>query len=95
MRPSQNLPLPPRIFPPFQQIFMCDRHRIYPSLPEYTPPPLLLFKNYMRPSQDLPFPPKIFFLFWERVVDSLSHIHVVLENGAYSVTEGRFFEYRI
>ena len=39
VRPSQNLPLRPRIYPPFQQICMCDRPRIYPSLPEYTPPP--------------------------------------------------------
>ena len=57
MRPSQNLPLPPRIYPPplsttilstpsrnlppppppFQQIYMCDPPRIYPSLSEYTP----------------------------------------------------------
>ena len=36
MRPSQNIPLPPRIYP-FQQIYMCDPTRIYPSLPEYTP----------------------------------------------------------
>ena len=56
---SQNLPVPPRIYPPFrdflkclripectppsqnisrfQQIYMCDPPRIYPSLPEYTP----------------------------------------------------------
>ena len=37
MRPSQNLLLPPRIYPPFQQIYMCDPSRIYSSLPEYTP----------------------------------------------------------
>ena len=30
MRPSQNLPLPPRIYPPFQQL--------YATLPESTPP---------------------------------------------------------
>ena len=56
---SQNLQLPPRIYPPFcnllrcfripestppsqnippfQQIYMCDPPRIYPSLSEYTP----------------------------------------------------------
>ena len=37
MRPSQNLPLPPRIYSPFQPIYMCDSPKIYPSLPEYTP----------------------------------------------------------
>ena len=45
MRPSQNLPLPLRIYPHITTI--CDPPRIYPSLPEYT----LLFNNYniMRP----------------------------------------------
>ena len=37
MRPFQNLPLPLSIYPPFQQIYMCDPPRIYPSLPEDTP----------------------------------------------------------
>ena len=32
MRPSQNLPLPPRLYPPFQQL--------YATLPESTPPSL-------------------------------------------------------
>ena len=36
MRPSQNLPLPPRIYPPFQQMYMCDPPRIYASLSVYT-----------------------------------------------------------
>ena len=36
---SQNLPIPPRIYPPIQQIHMRDPPRIYPSLPEYTIPP--------------------------------------------------------
>ena len=55
MRPSQNLPLPLRIYPLFQQIHMCDPPRIYPSLPGNTP----IFNNYfiMRPSQNLPPPP--------------------------------------
>ena len=36
MRPSQNLPLPPRIYPPFSTtIRLCDPLRICPSLPEY------------------------------------------------------------
>ena len=52
MRPSQNIPLPPRIYPPFQQMYMCDPPRIVPSLPEYTP----LFNNYIRPSRNLPLP---------------------------------------
>ena len=34
---SQNLPLPPRIYPPFQQIYLCDPPRIYPALSEYNP----------------------------------------------------------
>ena len=69
VRPSQNLPLPPRIYSPFQPIYMCDPPGIYPSLPEYTPlfnkciyvtlpestsPSFLT--NYMRPSQNLPLP---------------------------------------
>ena len=41
MRPSQNIPFPLRIYPPFQHMYMCDPPRIYPSLPEYTP----LFKQ--------------------------------------------------
>ena len=76
MRPSQNPPLPPRIYPHFQQIYatlpestppsqnipppflvtIFDYHRIYPSLPEYTP----LFYTYVRPSQNLPLPPRIY-----------------------------------
>ena len=55
MRPSQNLPLPPKISPRFQQL-LSDPPRIYPSLPDYT----LLFYNYMRPSKNLPLPPKIY-----------------------------------
>ena len=68
MRPSQNLPLFPRIYSPFQQI--------YSTLPESTPPcqnippflPIIcdphrtypppriypLFNNYVRPSHNLP-----------------------------------------
>ena len=58
VRPSQNLSLPPRIYPPFQQL--------YATLPESTPP----FQNispfqqmYVRPSQNLPLPPRIYPLF--------------------------------
>ena len=69
MRPSQYLPLPSRIYPHFQRIYMCDPPRIYPSLPQYTPSPsfqqLYPSQNipsfsttvYVRPSQNLPHPP--------------------------------------
>ena len=65
--PSQNIL-------PFQQIYMCNPPRIYPSFPEYYPfqqlyatlpestPPsqnITLFTNCMRPSQNLPLPPRI------------------------------------
>ena len=53
MRPSQNLPLLPRIYHPCQQ---CDPPRMYPSLSEYTP----IFNNYMQPSKNLPHPPRIY-----------------------------------
>ena len=74
MRLPQNLPLPPRIYSPFSSIIiLCalqestpppflptiwDPPRIYPSIPEYTPPP---FNNYniMRPSHNVPLPHKI------------------------------------
>ena len=62
MRPSQNLPLPSRIYPPFQQIAMCDPPRIYPTLPEYTPPPLfneLIFATLPESTH----PPRIYPLF--------------------------------
>ena len=82
MRPSQNLPLPPRLYPLFKQLYstlpestppsqnilpfsttiiLCDRPRIYPSLPENTP----RFNNYniMRPFRNLPLPPRIYLLF--------------------------------
>ena len=57
MRPSQNILLPPRIYPPFQPL--------YATLPESTPPsqnigPTLLFNNCRRPSQNLPLPPRIY-----------------------------------
>ena len=39
MRPSQNLPLRPRIYPFEHLRFICDPTRIYPSFSEYTPPP--------------------------------------------------------
>ena len=42
---SQNLPLPPIIHSPFQPNYMCDPSRIYPFLPEYSPPPFQ--SNYM------------------------------------------------
>ena len=51
MRPSQNLPLRPRI--------ICDPPRIDPSLSEYTP----IFNTYMRPSHNLPLRSSIYPLF--------------------------------
>ena len=61
MRPSQNLPLPPRIYPPpFQQIDMCDPLRIYSSLPEYTP----LFNELIFATlAESTHPPRIYPLF--------------------------------
>ena len=38
MRPSQNIPLLPRISPLFQQIYMCDPPRIYPPPSQNIPP---------------------------------------------------------
>ena len=59
MRPSQNLPLPPRIYPPFQQR--------YATLPESTPPSKnmhpFLTNAHVRPSQNLPLPPRIYLPF--------------------------------
>ena len=56
MRRSQNLPLPPRIYPPFQQR--------YATLPESTPPSQnihpFLTNAHVRPSQNLPLPPRLY-----------------------------------
>ena len=54
-RPSQNLPLHPRIHPP-------PFKHIHVTLPEYTPPSqnIPLLNIYMRPSQNLPLPPIIY-----------------------------------
>ena len=89
LRPSQNLPLPPKIYPHFQQL--------YANLPESTPPsqnipPLstticdppriypsipkytLLFNNYMRPSKNLPVPLGIYPLSHNYNIMRLSQI---------------------
>ena len=58
VRPSHNLPLPSRIYPPFQQMYVRPSQNL-PPLPEYTP----LFNNYMRLSQNIPLPPRIYPLF--------------------------------
>ena len=34
----ESIPLYPRIYTIFQQLYICDPPRSYPSLPEYTPP---------------------------------------------------------
>ena len=46
MRPSQNLPLPPRIYPLLTTRILCDAPRIYPSFVNLSP-----FNNYMQHSQ--------------------------------------------
>ena len=56
MRPSQNLPLPPRIHPLFNKCICA-------TLPESTPhsqniPPFQQMYNYVRRSQNLPLSPK-------------------------------------
>ena len=61
VRPSHNLPLPPRIYPPLFNNYMRPCQNLpYPSLPEYTPPPP--FNNYMRHFQNLPVPLRIYTL---------------------------------
>ena len=74
MRPSQTLPLPPRIHPPpFQQLYATFQNlplptRIYPLFNNYmlysqkrpVPPRIYPpFQQLMRPSQNLPLPPRI------------------------------------
>ena len=46
MRPSQNLPLPPRVYPLFSTT-ICDTPKIHPT-------PSFSTNLYMRPSQNLP-----------------------------------------
>ena len=74
VRPSQNLPLPPRIYPAFQKHMRPSQYlrlspRIYPTfqqleyyatLPESTFPPKYIspFNNYMRHSQNRPSLPE-------------------------------------
>ena len=57
MRPSENLPLPPRIYPLFQPLYMCDPPRIYSSNQEYT----LIFNKFICATlpESPPPPPKI------------------------------------
>ena len=52
---SQNLPLPPSIYPPFREVSLDPR--IYPSPPKYTP---FSTNLYVRPSQNLPLHPRIY-----------------------------------
>ena len=63
VRPSQNLPLPPKIYPPFQQL--------YATLPESFPPtqniPPFHFNNHVRHSQNLPLPPRIYPLNFQQM----------------------------
>ena len=78
MRPSHNLPLPPRIYPPFQQLYATLPESTHPP-PEYTP----IFNNYkiMRPSQNLLLPPRIFFSSGSKW-SILSQLQKRLEKGA-------------
>ena len=60
MQHPQNLPLPPRIYPPpLILTTICDPPRIYPSLPPYQSQPPL-FNNHMQHSQNLPLHPRIY-----------------------------------
>ena len=55
VQPSQNLILPTRIYPPFQQIYIVWPSQNLPLPPWIYSP----FNNYMRPSQNLPLPPSL------------------------------------
>ena len=60
MGPSQNLLLPPRIYPPFLQLYMQNTHSL---------------NIYLLPSENLPLPPRIYPLFHLRTSQNLpSHI---------------------
>ena len=56
MRPSQNLPLPPRIYPLFNNYMYMRPSQIIRLLPEYI---YLHFNNYMRHLHYLPPPPHL------------------------------------
>ena len=70
MRPSQNLPLPPRIYSPFEHLrSICDPLGFHPSLPEYNrlsykatllESTLPLFSQLCEHSYDLPLPVRIY-----------------------------------
>ena len=79
MRPSQYLTIPPGIHPPptsfSTTMLLCNAHRTYPSLPEYTFP---LFNNYMRHSQNLPLHPRIYPPFQHLYVTLSESIHPYL-----------------
>ena len=81
MRPSQNLPLLPRIYPTFQQL--------YATLPESTPssqniPPLFNnSKDYATLLESAP-PSQNIFQFWEQVVDSLTITKASRKGGIFS-----------
>ena len=58
MEPSQNLLLPPRKYPPFLQLYICNTPIIYPSS-QNTPS----LNIYLLPSENLPLPPRIYPFF--------------------------------
>ena len=90
MRLCQNLPLPLRIYPPPFSTSICDTPRIYPSQ-NISPFQQLLY--YATLPESTPLSQNMFLVL--RAGGRFSHIHVVLEKWPYSVTEGRFLEYRI
>ena len=54
MQPSQNLHLPPRFYPPFQQIYMCDPPRIYHPPPLFNKFTCATLPESTTPSQNIP-----------------------------------------
>ena len=59
MRPSQNPPLPPRMYPSVQHLDATPPPTQSTLRPRINP----FFNNYVRPSQNLPLPPEIYPFF--------------------------------
>ena len=68
MRPFQNLPLSPRIYPPFSTNLYVRPSQNIPLPPRIYP----IFNNYMRPSQNIPLPPRIYHPFQQLMPPSQS-----------------------
>ena len=103
MRPSNNLPIPPKYTSFWATI--CDTPIFYPSLPEYNPPfkhpyatestlrpkytPIL--NIYMRPCQNLPLPPRIAYGSWSPFFTNICDtpiIHPPFQNIPPSISSG-------